>query len=128
MTDNEQFATISLQGLRFYGYHGVYANEQQDGGQFEVDVQLWADIATAAATDDLGQTVDYAAVYQCVAQFFAPDYRVRLLETLVVRLGEAVLAQFASVARVDIRVSKLAPQLAGPCERTSLQYAAMRDM
>ena len=50
---------ILLSGLRFMGSHGVLPEEAQRAQPFEVDLELWLDLAAAGQTDDLAATVDY---------------------------------------------------------------------
>lgn len=53
-----------LKGLVFHGYHGVLEEERRLGQKFVVDIEASADLSRAGATDDLQDTVNYAAVYQ----------------------------------------------------------------
>src|SRR4051794_17407585 len=57
---------ILLRGLVFYGFHGVNPEEQALGQRFRVDVTVWADLAPAAASDAVADTVSYATVYKRV--------------------------------------------------------------
>jgi dihydroneopterin aldolase len=82
---------ISLTGLRVRGFHGVFEHERRDGQEFVVDAELELSTATAAASDDLADTVDYGALAQRLAAVIAGE-PVNLLETLVARLAEACLA------------------------------------
>ena len=79
---------IALRGLRVFGYHGVLDSERRDGQEFLVDAVIWLDTAGAAASDDLGLTVDYAALADRLAAIVAGP-PVRLIETLAHRLAEA---------------------------------------
>ena len=40
--------------MRFFGYHGVFPEENKLGQQYIVDLELLLDLSEAAATDDLG--------------------------------------------------------------------------
>ena len=44
---------IRIKNAIFYGYHGVHTSEQNSGGRFEVDVDLYCDISDAMQTDSL---------------------------------------------------------------------------
>jgi dihydroneopterin aldolase len=57
---------IRLRNMLLYGCHGVTPAERAVGRPFEVDVELAVDLSPAAGTDDLGATIDYAAVYETV--------------------------------------------------------------
>ncbi len=55
---------IRIKNAVFYAYHGVMSDEQNLGGKFEVDVDLYCNLQEAEETDSLMRTVDYAKVYQ----------------------------------------------------------------
>ena len=95
---------IAIRGLRAFGYHGVLDHERRDGQEFGVDAVMWLDTSPAAAFDDLGLTVDYAALAGRLAAIVAGP-PVRLIETLAHRLAEAALTQ-AQVREVEITVHK----------------------
>jgi len=50
---------IAVRGIQAHGHHGVYAEERATGQPFIVDVVLQLDLAPAAASDDVGDTVHY---------------------------------------------------------------------
>lgn len=96
---------IELRGMRFMGRHGVHLEERMEPQPFEVDVVLEADLATAAATDELADTVDYAAVFDQVRARVEYD-SYRLLEALAGAIAGDVLAAHPRVAAVEVRVRK----------------------
>ena len=48
---------IELRGLRVRGHHGIFEHERRDGQDFVVDITVWMDLAPAAASDDLADTL-----------------------------------------------------------------------
>jgi dihydroneopterin aldolase/2-amino-4-hydroxy-6-hydroxymethyldihydropteridine diphosphokinase len=95
---------IEVRGLRVRGRHGVLDTERRDGQEFLIDAVLGVDTRRAAASDDLTQTVDYAALSERLAGIVAGE-PVRLIETLAERLAQACLAEPA-VRDVQITVHK----------------------
>jgi len=95
---------ISLTGLRVRGYHGVYADERRDGQDFVVDVRLELDLATAARSDDVADTVHYGVLAEQLASVVAGD-SVDLIETLAERLAAICLSD-GRVDTVDVTVHK----------------------
>ncbi|MBA2555363.1 MAG: dihydroneopterin aldolase [Geodermatophilaceae bacterium] len=95
---------ISLTGLRVRGYHGVYADERRDGQDFVVDVRLELDLATAARSDDVADTVHYGVLAEQLASVVAGD-SVDLIETLAERLAAICLSD-GRVDAVDVTVHK----------------------
>jgi dihydroneopterin aldolase len=96
--------TIVLRGLRGYGRHGVLPSERSLGQPFVVDLALAVDTRVAGATDDLGQTADYAALARAALAVVEGE-PVALIETLAQRIAEAVL-DHPHVQAVDVTVHK----------------------
>jgi 7,8-dihydroneopterin aldolase/epimerase/oxygenase len=82
---------IRLTGLRAYGHHGVYRSERDDGQEFVIDAALELDLAAAAATDDVADTVDYGRLAGMLVEVVAGP-PVNLIETLADRLVQVCLA------------------------------------
>lgn len=95
---------VVLRGLHAHGRHGVLAAERRDGQPFVVDAVLHLDTAPAATSDDLADTVDYAALARTLVGLVESE-PVDLLETLAQRLAGACLAD-DRVRVVEITVHK----------------------
>jgi 7,8-dihydroneopterin aldolase/epimerase/oxygenase len=95
---------ITLTGLRVFGHHGVFDFERREGQDFVVDVVLELDTATAAASDDVIDTVHYGELAETLAAVVSGE-PVNLLERLVQRLADACLAD-ARVAAATVTVHK----------------------
>jgi dihydroneopterin aldolase len=81
---------IELRGLTVRGHHGVFEHERRDGQDFIVDVTVWIDLAAAAASDDLADTLDYGALAQRAADVVAGPPR-NLIETVAAEIAEGVM-------------------------------------
>ncbi len=98
---------IELRGLRVMGTHGVLAEEQLRAQPFEVDLDVEADLADAADSDDLAATLDYGEVAKVVSAVVAGPH-VQLLEALAARIADAVLTDHRARS-VTVTVRKLRP-------------------
>ncbi|MBR5234842.1 MAG: dihydroneopterin aldolase [Bacteroidaceae bacterium] len=109
-------AQIELRGLTFFAYHGVLPEERQNGNTFVVDLVLDADISRAVCTDELDDTVNYAAAYEVVKREMAVPSL--LLEHVCGRIATALLDAFSALSRVQVTVTKKNPPIegAGVCE------------
>lgn len=95
---------ITLTGLRARGRHGVYDFERAQGQDFVVDVALEVDLAPAAHSDAVADTVDYGVLAgQLVA--VVEGESVNLIEALAARLATACLAD-GRVLAVTVTVHK----------------------
>lgn len=93
---------ISLRGLTVYGFHGVLGSEQVQGQDFIVDVDLDIDLAPAAASDDVTDTVHYGELAEALANVVAGE-PVKLIEKLASRLADVCLAdERVSAATVTV--------------------------
>ncbi|GAA1570441.1 dihydroneopterin aldolase [Dactylosporangium maewongense] len=81
---------ITLTGLRVRGNHGVFDFERRDGQDFVIDVILELDLAPAAESDDVTDTVHYGELAGRLAEIVAGD-PVNLIETLAHRLAGSCL-------------------------------------
>lgn len=97
---------IYLTDLRIDTVIGVYAWERQFKQTLIFDIQLAADVAAAAATDALEDTVDYNAITQRL-KAFADENHFDLVETLAERMTEIILNEF-HVPWVHLKVNKKA--------------------
>ena len=59
---------IELEKMRFYAYHGVMPQETKEGNDFVVDLILTAPLEQAVKSDELDDTINYAAVYAVVKE------------------------------------------------------------
>lgn len=103
---------ILVEGLAFVGRHGVFAHERRDGCRFSVDLVLHVDTRAAAASDKLGDTLDYAKAAETVIKVGTGESR-HLIEALGERICAALLARFETLVRVELTLRKLAPPLDG---------------
>ncbi len=101
---------IVLQGLEFYGRHGVKPEEGALGARFLVDVELQVDFEGQG--DRLAATVDYAEVHKLVSRIVTGE-RFYLIEALADKLAEQILAEFSKVRALTVRVHKPHAPLAG---------------
>jgi 7,8-dihydroneopterin aldolase/epimerase/oxygenase len=94
---------ITLRGLECFGRHGVFAAERELGQRFVVDLTVELARCPGAESDDLGDTVDYAALADAVAEIVAGP-PVRLLERLAAMIAERALREpLASAVEVTVR-------------------------
>jgi dihydroneopterin aldolase len=110
---------IRLLNITLYGCHGVTEEERAVGRPFEVDVELMGDFSAAGESDDLGATVDYAAVFEVVrAANEAGPYR--LLEAFAEQIARRLLERFP-IAEVTVRVRKPHPPVGGMVEAAEVE-------
>ena len=93
----------------FQGRHGARPREREQAQDFEVDLEVECDVAKAATTDDLQDTIDYTKLHAIVRDIVEGPH-VNLLETLAMRMVERVLDE-PGVSAVSLRVAKRPPSM-----------------
>ncbi len=102
---------LRVKNMAFFGYHGVRPEERELGQRFEVDVEMAYEMARAAASDRVGDAINYQAVYEAVEAVVTGE-AVHLLEALASRIAETVMERFPA-QRAVIRVRKMHPPIPG---------------
>lgn len=118
--------SITLTGIRVNAHHGVYDFEREHGQDFVVDVTVWLDLARAAASDDVGQTIHYGQLAEEIAQAAAHN-PVDLIETVAERIASVVLAH-EPAERVRVTVHKPDAPIAVPFTDVSVQIERTRSV
>lgn len=95
---------IILPAIPVLACHGVYEEEKHQPQPFMISLILWLDLAPAAASGQVGDTVDYGRLYNQVKEL-AENNSFNLIETLAERIAALALAE-AAVRRVRVGVEK----------------------
>ena len=115
---------ISLEGLEFHAFHGVYPHERESGNWFEVDIAVETQMLEGAIEDDLSKTVNYETLYQFVKEEMEKPSK--LLETVAEQIAVRVLRELTVVIQVELKISKLNPPIGGKCQKASLLVVKKR--
>ena len=95
---------IFLNDLRIETVIGIWEWERKIRQTVAIDLEMSADIAKAAATDSVDDTLNYKLVAKRLQQFVA-DSSFQLVETLAERIAAIVRDEF-DVEWVKVRVNK----------------------
>ena len=96
---------IFISGLSLHAYHGVMAHEAKVGQTFTIDLELTIDLAAAAKSDKVVDTVSYDKVVDCAARAFCAQ-KFRLIEAAAAKVADAVLAAFPRVQSIRVTIHK----------------------
>ena len=116
---------ISLEGLEFHAYHGVYAHERSSGNKFEVDISVEARMGDKVLKDDLSGTINYESLYTVVkVEMEKPS---KLLETVGHAIAKQILDSFRDALSVEIKISKFNPPIGGVCKKATVTVSQSRN-
>lgn len=116
---------IVLNGCRFYGYHGAFAEEQTLGQIFVVDLELAVDLVKASRSDELADTVHYGLVFEVVKRQ-VEEVKYSLIERLAGAICEDLFAQFGPIQAIKIRISKENPPINGHYKSVGIELERSR--
>lgn len=110
-------ATIKLENIQLYAFHGCYKEEQTVGNHFRVDLSLDYDSSNAQTSDQIVDAVNYLDIYEIVREQMG--IKSHILENVCKRIIDAISLKYPNVSNLEVKVSKLAPPLGGPIDAVS---------
>jgi dihydroneopterin aldolase len=111
---------IELKKMKFYAYHGVLEQERKVGNYFTVDLKLFFDFSKSFLSDNLKDTINYAAVFEVVkAEMNIPS---NLLEHLAGRIVDKIKQSFPQIESIEIRLAKKNPPVDGEIEEAVVVF------
>lgn len=117
--------TILLENMVFYGFHGAYEYEREQGQRFYVDAKIYADLDKAAKTDKLTDTIDYTMIYSQIKDIME-NQRFHLLEAAGGHIAEAILKTTIATG-VTIRIRKPAVPIPGPLDYVQVEISRSKE-
>ncbi|HTY10547.1 MAG TPA: dihydroneopterin aldolase [Bacteroidota bacterium] len=117
---------IRLHNAVFYAYHGVMSDEQNLGGKFEVDVELYCDLSEAKEKDDLLATVNYEKVYAVMKQTVVGK-KFFLIEALAHSIAKGIFSEFPAVHKTVVRIRKPGAAVHGIIDHVEVEVESSRD-
>ncbi|MFQ5468758.1 MAG: dihydroneopterin aldolase [Gammaproteobacteria bacterium] len=95
---------IYLHDLKIETIIGIFDWERRIKQTVSIDLDMAADIANAAASDDIEDTLDYKSVAKRLIGFVG-DSKFQLVETLAERVAQVVMKEF-HVDWIRVRINK----------------------
>ncbi len=96
---------IIVKGLRVFAYHGVNPEETEFGQNFELDITAGVNIDAACHTDNINETVSYAAIIKTVKKVML-EKNCNLLEHAAQRVADTLFAEFGQIESLTITLRK----------------------
>ena len=116
---------IHLRQLRFHAFHGVMPQEQHVGADFLLDLKVGYPLQQAMQSDEVGDTLNYAALYDLVAREMQQPSK--LLEHVAGRIAEAISLAFPKVTSIDLELTKLNPPMGADGDGASVEIHLIND-
>lgn len=103
---------LVLNNLKIYAYHGVIPQEQIVGDWYKVNLRLIVTNEKSTVTDNIGDTINYAEVYEVVREEMAIPSK--LIEHVCGRIARRLLDTYRDdVEKVSVSIYKQTPPITG---------------
>jgi dihydroneopterin aldolase len=116
---------IYIDNMKFYGYHGVYPEENKLGQRFNVDLVLECDLTGASKTDDIESTVHYGKAYELTKEIVEGQPK-KLVETVAEDIAQALLQTFEIIQACTVKVIKPDPPIPGHYDSVAIEIKRTR--
>jgi dihydroneopterin aldolase len=109
---------IEIEGMKFYAFHGHFESEQIVGNDFLVNLRIETDCSKAAHSDNLNDALNYQTAYEIVKKEM--EITSHLLENVAKRILDNLHGHFATIAKAEVKISKMNPPMGGQIEKVSV--------
>ncbi len=106
--------------MQFYGFHGLFPEENKLGQRFDVDVELFLDLQKAGQTDDMNDSIHYGHVYERVQNIVEGEAR-HLIEAVAEHIASDLLQSFDDLQAITVRVTKPDAPIPGHYESIAVE-------
>lgn len=121
MTDH-----ILLTRIAVYAYHGIHPEEERLGQRFYVSLDCRLDLRPAGENDDWKRTVSYDRLAKIVVDV-ATERRFALIEGLAEVIARQILANYAQIHTVTVRVEKPAAPIPTILDNIAIEIERTRN-
>ena len=111
---------IIIEEMEFYAFHGHYQEEQIVGNRFLLDLEMEADLAAPANSDNLKDAVNYQLAYKIIKHEMRRT-KSKLLENIGKRILDALFTEMEGLEKATIRIRKLNPPMGGPIKSVGIK-------
>ncbi|WP_100011869.1 dihydroneopterin aldolase [Lentibacillus sediminis] len=117
---------IMLNGMKFYGFHGLLPEENKLGQRFQVDTELFLDLTKPGQSDQMDDSIHYGQAYDLVKEIVEGEAK-QLLESVADTIAARLLEEFSLLAACTVRVTKPDPPIAGHYDSVAVEIYRERE-
>src|SRR5699024_2238953 len=117
---------IKLKGLSFYGYHGLFPEENRLGQHFIVDVELFVPLKKAGQTDNMADSIDYGMVHDIVKCVGKGEPK-NVIEAVAEEIAAEIVAAFPTIKTCLVEVIKPNHPIEGHYDSISVRIQRERE-
>tara|TARA_B100000475_G_scaffold64705_1_gene45916 strand:- start:84 stop:452 length:369 start_codon:yes stop_codon:yes gene_type:complete len=118
-------ATVKVENLKIYAFHGCMEEEKIIGGDYVINICAVCSVGKKAFDDEIGGTVDYVDLARIAKREMS--VRSRLLEAVVKRIIDCCFNEISVLDQISVTVSKLSPPIDADVESVSVSMDKKRE-
>ncbi len=111
---------IYIDEMEFYGYHGVFREENTLGQRFIVSLKVELDLEQAGKTDQLKKSINYAELFTICKEVVEGQPK-KLLEAVAESIAGQVLQKYPQIFSCTVKVTKPHPPIPGKMKSVSVE-------
>ncbi|MCA0972692.1 dihydroneopterin aldolase [Halobacillus litoralis] len=117
---------IYVNQMQFWGYHGLFPEENKLGQRFYVDAELELDLKPAGESDDMNQSINYAEIYE-ITKAVVEGKAYNLVESVSEQIASQLLEQFEILHACRIKMYKPDPPIPGHYQSVAIEIYRSRQ-
>lgn len=111
---------IKLKAMKFYGYHGLFPEENKLGQIFIVHATLYTSLQKAGLSDRMEDSVHYGEAFETIKEIVEGEPK-NLIESVAETIARTLLERFSLVEAVKIEVEKPSPPINGHYDGVAIE-------
>ncbi|MEN1966438.1 dihydroneopterin aldolase [Lentibacillus sp. N15] len=111
---------IIIKQMAFYGYHGLFPEENKLGQRFLVDVELFMDLKKPGVSDQMDDSIDYGRVYGMIKDILEGEPK-NLIEAVAEQVADKMLQSFMLLSACTVKVVKPDPPIPGHYQSVAVE-------
>lgn len=112
--------------MQFYGYHGVFPEENRLGQRYNVDIQIHVPLEKAGKSDDMNDSIDYGHVYEVVKEIVEGEPK-DLIEAVAETIALKLFETFSLLEACLVRITKPDPPIPGHYDSVAVEIYRKRQ-
>ncbi|WP_407272607.1 dihydroneopterin aldolase [Radiobacillus sp. PE A8.2] len=117
---------IYVNQMEFYGYHGLYPEENKLGQRYKVDVVLNLDLKQAGKSDHMDDSIDYGKIYHITKDVVEGKAK-HLVEAVAEEIAYQFFASFEKLNSCTVKVYKPDPPIPGHYQSVAVEIFRERS-
>lgn len=112
--------------MQFYGYHGLFPEENKLGQRFQVDLELYSDLSKAGKTDNMHDSIHYGHAYEQVRAIVEGPAK-KLIEAVADEIATKLLSSFDLLRACNVKLIKPDAPIPGQLESVAVEIYRERS-